>query len=96
VNVLYYVGKAASTVTVEVYDEKKNLVRKLTASGSAGFQTFTWDVKVTQPVAAPAKGKGKSKDPASTEPTLKYASKGKYTVKFVNGGESSEVLVEIR
>ncbi|MBX2956577.1 MAG: glycosyl hydrolase [Cyclobacteriaceae bacterium] len=96
VNVLYYVGKAAPTVTAEVYDEKKNLVRKLTASGSAGFQTFTWDVKVNEVAAAPAKGKGKSKAPAPTEPTLKYAEKGKYTIKFVNGGDSSEVVVEIR
>jgi hypothetical protein len=71
-------------------------VRKLTASGSAGFQTFTWDVKVTQPVAAPAKGKGKSKAPVPTESALKYASKGKYTIKFMNGNEVSEVSMEIR
>jgi hypothetical protein len=96
VNVLYYVGKAAPTVAVEIYDEKKNLVRKLTTSGSAGFQTFTWDVKVNEAAAPPAKGKGKSKAPAPTEPTLKYAGKGKYTIKFVNGNEVSEVSMEIR
>lgn len=94
VNVLYYVGKAAPAVSVEIYDEKKNLVRKLSADGSVGFQTFTWDVKVNEVVAAPAKGKGKTT--AATEPTLKYADKGKYTIKFMNGSDSSEVVAEIR
>ncbi len=94
VNMLYYVGKTAPAVAVEVYDEKKNLVRKLTTSGTTGFQTFTWDIKVNDVLTAPAKAKAKS--PAPTEPALKYASKGKYTVKFLNGSDSSEVVVEIR
>lgn len=94
VNVLYFVGKAAPAVAVEVYDEKKTLVRKLTTTGTTGFQTFSWDVKVAEAVSAPAKSKAKT--PVITEPVLKYAGKGKYTMKFINGAESSEVAIEIK
>ncbi len=94
VSILYYVGKPVNQVNVEVYDEKKNLVRQLSTTGTAGFNTFTWDVKVTE--SAPVTPKGKSKNPAPAPSTLNYAGKGKYTVRFKNGTESSEVVVEIR
>lgn len=94
VNVLYFVGKTAPAVAVEVYDEKKTLVRKLTTTGTTGFQTFSWDVKVAEAVSAPAKAKAKT--PVITEPVLKYAGKGKYTMKFINGAESNEVVIEIK
>jgi hypothetical protein len=93
VNFLYYVGKAAPEIGVEVYDDKNALLRKFTATGSVGFHTVNWDVKVSPPAPA-QKGKGKS---ASTQPpSLKYAGKGKYKIRFVNGAESSEVSFEIK
>jgi hypothetical protein len=93
-NVLYYVGKQATEIGVEIYDEKKALVRKLSTKGSAGFHTFKWDVKVSAPIAASAK-KSKSTKQVAVTP-LKYAQKGKYTIKFINGADSSETTVEIK
>jgi photosystem II stability/assembly factor-like uncharacterized protein len=93
VEVLYYIGKPSSSIPVELYDEKDNLVRKLVADASRGFHTFTWDVKIQD--AAPA-AKGKSKTVPQPSGDLKYAGKGKYKLKFLNGTESSEVTVEIK
>lgn len=90
--VLYYVGKQAPQVDVEIYDEKNNLVRKLIAAGEPGFHSLVWDVKVHE-ASAQKKSKGKETSPSGD---LKYAGKGKYKFKFVNGGESSEVTVEIK
>lgn len=95
VSIMYYVGKPVTQIAIEVYDEKKNLVRKLSVSGKAGFQTLNWDLKINETVTAPAKGKSKTVT-APAPPMLKYAGKGKYTVKFVNGSDASEVTVEIK
>ncbi|NJN42543.1 MAG: hypothetical protein HC811_10270 [Flammeovirgaceae bacterium] len=92
VHLLYYVGKAASAITIEVYDEKNNLVRSATSTGLAGINVYTWDVKITEP-ATPQKGK--SKAPAA-EPKTKYAPKGKYKIKMINAGETSEVSWEMK
>jgi photosystem II stability/assembly factor-like uncharacterized protein len=89
VSVLYYVGKPATTLTVEIYDEKNALVRKLNAKGEAGFQTWNWDVKVQPPVDPKSKSK-------AADTTLRYAGKGKYKIRFVNGTETSEVTLEIK
>lgn len=91
-SVQYYVGKATGAVSVEIFDEKNTLVRKATTSGVQGFNHFRWDLKVQE--ATPAV-KGKSKTP-TTEPVFKYASKGKYKLKFTNGAETSEVSLEIK
>ncbi|MCX7638266.1 MAG: glycosyl hydrolase [Cyclobacteriaceae bacterium] len=92
VSVLYYVGKAADKINVEILDEKNNVVRKLTTSGEPGFQWFVWDVKIQPAPPAPAK---KGKQPAAEEKPV-YAGKGKYKLKFYNGTEISEVTVEIK
>ena len=90
-NVLYYVGKPAHEIVVEVYDEKNNFIRRFTASGELGFHSLRWDVKVQEP---PKKTKGKTQaQPVGDE---KYAGKGKYKLKLVNGSESSEVTLEIK
>lgn len=93
VSVLYYVGKATDKINVEVLDEKNNVVRKLSATGEPGFQRLVWDVKIQAAPAAPPK-KG-ARQPVSEE-KLVYAGKGKYKLKFINGTESSEVMVEIK
>lgn len=92
-SILYYVGKPTTTIPVEIRDEKNNVVRNLTAIGTGGFHSLSWDLKVIETVPAPGKGKPKMPTPATTQP---YAGKGKYTVKFTNGAESSEVIVEIK
>jgi len=92
-SILYYVGKPAATISVEILDEKSNVVRTLTATGAAGFHSVSWDLKINEVVAAPAKGKTK---PAATTPVLKYAGKGKYKIKFINGSESSEITFEVK
>jgi photosystem II stability/assembly factor-like uncharacterized protein len=94
VDILYYVGKPAGQIRVEIYDEKKNLVRQVNATGGLGFSTFRWDVQIDDSLQ-PAAKKGKSK-PQATAPVFRYAGKGKYTVKFLNGTEASEVVAEIR
>jgi Sortilin, neurotensin receptor 3, len=92
-SILYYVGKAAPTITVEIFNEKNNLVRTLSSTGGAGFHSINWDLKINEVATAPAKGKTK---PATTAPVLKYAGKGKYKIKFSNGTESSEVTFEVK
>jgi hypothetical protein len=62
----------------------------LKAPGTSGFHSLSWDVKVQQPGVA-KKGK-----PAEPTGDLKYAGKGKYKVKFLNGADNSEVTVEIK
>ncbi len=92
-SILYYVGKPVAEVKAEVYDEKNNLVRSLRGAGTVGFHSLSWDVKINEVAPVPAKGKAK---PAPSSTVLKYAAKGKYKVKFVNGADSSEVSVEIK
>jgi flagellar hook assembly protein FlgD len=95
-SLLYYVGKQVPEIVVEIYDEKKALVRKLTSKGTAGFHTLTWDLKMAESAKAPAAKKSKGTHSAVTPATLKYAGKGKYTLKFIHGTESSEVTMEIK
>lgn len=92
-SILYYVGKPVAEIKVEVYDEKNNLVRSLNTNGTSGFHFLTWDVKINE--QAPPTAKSKTK-PAPVIKTLKYAVKGKYKLKFINGTESSETTVEIK
>ncbi len=92
-SILYYVGKPAPTITIEIFDEKNNRVRTLSSTGAAGFHSASWDLKINEVAPAPSKGKAK---PATTTPTLKYAGKGKYKIKFTNGAESSEVTFEVK
>jgi hypothetical protein len=95
VNFLYYVGKPAAELAVEVYDEKNVLVRKFSTIGTTGFHTVSWDVKVSPPVSPAPKGKGAKPAPVSGS-AMKYAGKGKYKIKFVNGTEASELSFEIK
>lgn len=92
---LYYVGMPAAEVAVEVYDEKNVLVRKFSSAGAAGFHTAVWDVKVSPPPGPVQKSKG-TKIPPATGTSMKYAGKGKYKIRFVNGSETSEVSFEIK
>ena len=78
---------------VEIFDEKNNLVRTLSSTGSSGFHSVSWDLKINEVAPAPAKGKAK---PAATTAALKYAGKGKYKIKLTNGAESSEVTFEVK
>lgn len=95
-SVLYYVGKDASQITVEIYDEKKALVRKLTAKGMIGFHSFDWDLKINEAIGTGTIKKGKESTESTATLKLKYASKGKYTIRLINGVESSETTVEIK
>jgi hypothetical protein len=93
VSLLYYVGKSTAEVKVEVYDEKNALVRSLIANGTSGFHSLSWDVKINEQAPLPAKEKTKS---APAAKALRYAGKGKYKFRFINGAESSETVVEIK
>ncbi|HCZ35056.1 MAG TPA: glycosyl hydrolase [Cytophagales bacterium] len=92
-SMLYYVGKPTTTISVEILDEKNNVVRTLSTTGAAGFHSVNWDLKINEVAAAPAKVKTK---PAPTTTALKYAGKGKYKIKFINGTESSETTFEVK
>jgi hypothetical protein len=93
VPIQYYVGKSAPVIQVEVYDEKNNLVRKIATDGQLGFHLLYWDAKIqtAHPVV-------KTKRKSASVPTgdLKYAGKGKYKFKFLNGESASEINVEIK
>ncbi len=89
VKIQYCVGKPGS-VKAEVYDNKNNLVRTIDGNGSVGFHFLSWDVKIYE-VTKDAKTQK-----VSTSKQLTFANKGKYKIKFVNGSESSEILVEIK
>ncbi len=91
--VLYYCSKANTNLSIEIIDEKNNIVRKISAMGVQGFNHFTWDVKIQK--AAPVV-KGKSKNTVPANPELTYADKGKYKIKFMAGAESSETVIEIK
>lgn len=93
ISILYYVGKNATNIKTEIYDEKNNLVRSLSGIGTPGFHSLTWDLKVNNVAPAPPKGKTK---PTPAAAGLKYVVKGKYKVKFINGTENSEVTVEVK
>jgi photosystem II stability/assembly factor-like uncharacterized protein len=90
VELLYYNGKAGIPIKVEVFDADKNKVRVLDLSAAAGFKTFRWDLKVSDPISAKAEKSGK------LSPATKYVGKGKYTLKFSNGTEVSEAIVEVK
>jgi len=89
--VMYFVSANGAPVTVELLDEKNNVIRKTTSSGEAGFNKFTWDVKGAMPVAATSK-----KTKTTPEPELKYVAKGKYKVKFSRGADTAETTIEIK
>ncbi len=92
---LYYVGKASPEVSVQIMDENNNVVATRKTTGSAGFNKFKWDVKVDAVTSMSKKDKTKP-TPTSTVPPSRYAQKGKYKLKFVNGAENSEVPLEIK
>jgi len=93
VAIQYYAGKAGQPLKVEVFDEKNNLVRTLTTTGEAGFQTIRWDVKIEDSVAE-AKGKKKPVKPVTVP--LVYASKGTYRFRFSREKEFSEVSLKVK
>jgi hypothetical protein len=85
--VFYYVSKESPAVSVEIYDEKNVLVRKINTKATTGFNTFTWDVKIQE---------NSSKVKSNSTGALKYAGKGKYKIKLINGAETSETTVEVK
>lgn len=93
VTVLYYCSKANTNLSIEILDEKNNVVRKINAIGAQGFNHFNWDLKIqkVEPVV-----KGKSKKVTPTNPELIFADKGKYKIKFNAGAEGSETALEVR
>jgi photosystem II stability/assembly factor-like uncharacterized protein len=88
--ILYYVGSPAASLKVEVYDAQKNLRRTLSAPASRGFHTIQWDLKLDE-IAA-----GGRKKKTVENPKLVYASKEKYTLRFINGTAESEIIVEVK
>lgn len=89
--VLYYLSRPSSEVMVEVYNSKNELVRKMKAVNTPGFNTWKWDVKVESAAGKEKKGKA-----SKTSEGLVYAAKGKYTIRFISGADRSEVSVEIK
>ncbi len=92
-DILYYKSQSAELISVEIYNDKNLVVRKLMLPGEAGFHTFSWDLKILDSMT-PEKTKSKAKAPEPTQP-LKYATKGSYKVKFNLGREFSEITVDV-
>lgn len=91
VDVLYFVGKPSAAIDIEIYDEKQNRVRRMTTDAGKGFHTFRWDVKIEDEQHAPKK----RRSTVDQAVPLKYAPKGKYKIKLINGTDSSQVDLEI-
>ncbi|MDN5205068.1 glycosyl hydrolase [Fulvivirgaceae bacterium BMA10] len=89
VSTLYYVGKESNNLEALILDKDNKEVRRLKANGTPGFHTLDWDVKITD------QGTGKRKKGAGPA-KMKYAEKGNYKIKFVNGNDTSEVKLEIK
>ncbi|HOX82203.1 MAG TPA: glycosyl hydrolase [Chryseolinea sp.] len=94
ISLMYFVGRTSSEISIEILDENKVLKRKLTASGTLGFRTINWDVKIDNTIVATKKSKSVKSD-SSVKPMV-YAAKGKYIIRFINGAEVSEVNLEIK
>jgi photosystem II stability/assembly factor-like uncharacterized protein len=92
-NIDYYIGSAAAGIAVEIFDEKGKLVRKLSADGSKGFHVLKWNLKIEE---LALETKMKSKKVSDRPLNLKYAAKGKYKLKFLNGTASSEITLEVK
>jgi photosystem II stability/assembly factor-like uncharacterized protein len=90
VNLLYYNGKAGTPIKVEVFDGNKNKVRVFNLPGEPGFNSFRWDLKVSDPITAKIEKSGKQL------PAAKFAGKGKYTLKFSNRTDVAETVVEVK
>ncbi len=98
VNLMYFVGRNANEITIEILDEKKIVKRKFTSTGAVGFQNVNWDVKVdnnTKAGSIPKKTKA-TKTTVASENSMVYATKGKYTIRLTNGTDTSEVSLEIK
>jgi photosystem II stability/assembly factor-like uncharacterized protein len=97
IEVLYFVGKAGSSPSAVILDDKNNVVKKLPLDGSVGFHSLKWDGKVDSVSALPAqkkvKGNASMQQPSTAS---KYVSKGKYKMKFSNGSDSSEITLEVK
>lgn len=93
VDLFYYVGRPAPAgINIEVLDEKNILVGRLSGDGSQGFHRVRWNAKVDA-VDQP-KTRSKKDQPGSRPPG--YVKKGKYTLKFINGSDTSEVTLEVK
>ena len=87
VDLRYYVERPSQSVGIQIYDDKNNLLRNLEGEGSKGFHALSWDLKVSdKPLSAKRK---------KSAPSMVYAPKGKYTIKFIKGDEVNEVGFEI-
>ena len=98
INLMYFVGRLANEITIEILNEKKIVKRKFTASGAVGFQNINWDVKLEDNAITGSTIK-KNKEAKSTSVSMNsmvYAAKGKYTIRFTNGNEVSEVNLDIK
>lgn len=83
----YYIGKATPGAIIEIYNAEGALVRKLDGKATKGFHAVKWDVKVQ----STDKKKKKKEDPE-----MKYAAKGKYTIKVINADSSDQTSLEIK
>ena len=90
--ITYYVGRPASDISIEVYDEKDNRINKLSAPGTKGFHSLRWNLKANSVKTEKVKGKEKQ----TVTNVQEYVGKGKYKLKFINGSESSEINLEVK
>lgn len=82
-----YYSKAAEQVEFSILNDKGETLRTWTENSQKGFNKVSWDVKVIDETK-----KRRKKDPV----VLKYAEKGKYTVKLVAGEVASTTHFEIK
>jgi len=87
-NSMFFAGKTSPAVTAEITDASGKVVRRLNASGEAGFQFVKWDLKAE--AAAPQKGK------QPKTPVLSPAKLGEYKMKISNGTATAETKVTVK
>lgn len=85
VPVRYYVGRGGAPITLEIRNEKNQVIKTWKVSGEKGFHTVHWDLMQNVPA-----DKSK-KQVASTG----YVSKGVYRLTFIHPSDKSEIELRV-
>jgi hypothetical protein len=86
---IFYFVPNETSCTIEISDEKNNIIYRDVVAAQSGFHYYRWNLKGTKPADPKVKGKQ-----APEKPT--YVTKGKYKIKFTANGTSAEVTAEVK
>jgi photosystem II stability/assembly factor-like uncharacterized protein len=86
---MYYNNSSSGKqVSIEILNDKNEIIRKLSGSGEAGFQSVKWDLRTES--ARDLKQKKSATLPVD------FAQTGTYKARFINGKETAESKIKIQ